>query len=210
MTKIGYRDRFVGERYDDIGRLVADATGDTDSIAERPKELARVNCPPVARCRRLCRDRVGIPDTAFKTDLLYFFPEVGQVKRFSTSGTTGQARGQSLCTPRGLELMTRSVLVNAHENIFRDLDGPAIVRLVPTVREAPEMAIAHHMETISGAFIDPDLSGSVTARSGIDFTFGPVMVAGRLRRRGQRRGSGRDRASPTGLDLQGDLLGDLA
>lgn len=174
-----YDDSFVTGLFEDIGRLILDASAGSASIAntsidrtsiwERLCELAIANAPEVtAYWHRTERGR-GIPDAAFKSSPPYFFPDREPARSFRTSGTTGSLRGSASYSPRGLELMNLSILENARRYITAGLDRPAIIRFVPAARAAPQMIMAHGMELIAETLGDPTLSAVVIGAQGVDY-----------------------------------------
>lgn len=163
-----YRDPGLGTLFDDMGRLVVGESADRDSVEARLLEIAEANAPELSEYWRCMGRGMGVPDTAFKGRSPYLFPDEPPVRTFSTSGTTGQARGRAAYSKRGLELMDLSIHHNARRHVIGALEAPAILRLVPSERAAPEMVMAYGMERISAAFGDPELSASVVTSSGVD------------------------------------------
>jgi hypothetical protein len=163
-----YRDPSLTTLFEDMGRLVTGESVDRDSVEARLLEVARANAPELAEYWRRIGQGVGVPDTAFKQRSPYLFPDEPPVRTFSTSGTTGQARGRAAYSKRGLALMDLSIHHNARRHIIGALDSPAILRLVPPERAAPEMVMAYGMERIAADFGDPELSASVVTQSGVD------------------------------------------
>jgi hypothetical protein len=163
-----YRDPSLVTLFEDMGCLVTGESVDRESVEARLLEIAEANAPELATYWRHLGRGVGIPDTAFKQRAPYLFPEEPPVRSFATSGTTGSARGRAPYSKRGLALMDLSIHHNARRHIIGALEAPAIVRLVPPERAAPEMVMAYGMERIAGDFGDPELSASVVTSSGVD------------------------------------------
>jgi len=169
MARIRYRDPFVARLFDDIAQLVTDDTGDAASIEARLSELGRTNSPAVADYVRRMPHGAGVPDSAFKVDPPYYFPDEPPVRTFRTSGTTGQTRGAASYSARGMQLMEASILRQARSQITGGLDAPIFLRLVPPESRAPEMVMAYGMERIVSALGHPELSACVIDARGIDY-----------------------------------------
>jgi hypothetical protein len=163
-----YRDPALATLFDDVARLLAGESVDRDAIEARLLEIAEANAPELSRYwQRLVRG-VGVPDTAFRGAPPYLFPDEPPVRTFSTSGTTGMSKGRAPYSKRGLALMDLSIHHNARRHLVGELEAPAIVRLVPPERAAPEMVMAYGMERIAADFGDPQLSASVVGPNGVD------------------------------------------
>jgi hypothetical protein len=167
-ARIRYRDRLVAELLDDMHALIAGDGSLRSSVKERQRELSLVNSAKVGDYWARTSSGFGIPDCAFRDELLYLFPEEEPARIFSTSGTSGRRRGRAAYSPAGLALMNSSILKNAAAHIMSGLERPAFIRLVPTEEAAPEMVMAYGMGLIERAFADPGLSASVVGPSGVD------------------------------------------
>lgn len=167
-TPIAYHDPFVDELYEDIGRLVDGEALAAEHLESRLRELARRNSEATAAYWDLHEDGLGIPDSAYKANAPYLFPDRPPVRVFRTSNTTGAGTGRVAYSERGMALMDRSILASAGRHVMRGLDRPAVVRLVPSERAAPAMVMAYGMELIAHRFGDPRLSGCVLGNSGVD------------------------------------------
>ena len=163
-----YRDPGLTTLFEDMGRLVTGESVDRSSVEARLLEVAEANAPELSEYWRRIGRGVGVPDTAFKGHAPYLFSDEPPVRTFSTSGTTGSARGRAAYSKRGLALMDLSIHHNARRHIIGALDSPAIIRFVPPERAAPEMVMAYGMERIAGDFGDPELSASVVTANGVD------------------------------------------
>lgn len=96
---------------------------------------------------------VDIPPVGLNVMKRYsFFAGAEPVRTFRTSGTSGRGRGTSLFDQDDLELMDRSILVNARQRLFPDATKTRFFMLVPAPEEAPEIIMAHGMRTIAGHF----------------------------------------------------------
>ncbi|KIF75052.1 hypothetical protein QR77_16175 [Streptomyces sp. 150FB] len=182
-ARIGYGDPFVSELYEDIGRLItgdpphthdtpnapdAPDAPDAKEVESRLRILARTNSEETAAYWISHEDGLGIPDSAYKTNPPYLFPEQERVRTFRTSMTTGTRSGEVAYSARGMELMDLSIVGNARHHIMRGLDKPAVIRLVPPEAAAPGMVMAYGMELIARRFGDPRLSGCVLGARGVD------------------------------------------
>ena len=163
-----YRDPALNTLFQDIGCLVTGESADRESVVARLLEVAAANAPELGMYWRRLGHGLGVPDSAFKERAPYLFPDEPPVREFSTSGTTGSARGRAPYSKRGLALMDLSIHHNAQRHIIGDLEAPAIVRLVPSEHAAPEMVMAYGMERIAADFGDPELSASVVGPQGVD------------------------------------------
>jgi hypothetical protein len=169
VARIRYRDAFVSRLSDDIADLVANDRGDAAAIEARLLELGRTNSSAVADYARRMPSGLGIPDSAFKVQPPYYFPDEPPVRTFRTSGTTGQARGAACYSARGLQLMEASILRQARSQIMRGLESAVFLRVVPPESHAPEMVMAYGMERIAHAFGHPELSACVIDSRGVDY-----------------------------------------
>lgn len=163
-----YRDPALRRLCVEIGRCIVGDRIDRDEVREQLFDLAAANSKPVAAYWSRTERGRGVPDQAFKLSDLYLFSDEPPARIFSTSGTTGQARGRAAYSARGLELMDHSILENARRHIVGDIERPAIVRLVPQERARPEMIMAYGMERIASEFGDPNLSACVIGPRGLD------------------------------------------
>lgn len=164
-----YRDPFIELLFEDISRLILGEAIDSEFILARQCELAAANSTTMAEYWRMTERRRAIPDSAFKESPLYLFPDQEPVREFRTSGTSGTGSGCVAYSPRGMELMRISIVENARRHIVQNLDRPAIIRLVPSPKSAPNMVMAYGMELIATRFGDPELSDVVVHESGIDY-----------------------------------------
>ncbi|MFF3768153.1 hypothetical protein ACFYYR_29285 [Streptomyces sp. NPDC001922] len=167
-TRISYHDAFVDELYEDIGRLISGESADAQQVESRLRLLARTNSAATAAYWSSHQEGLGVPDTAYKANPPYLFPDEEPVRIFRTSNTTGTGTGRVAYSRRGMELMDMSILANAGRHIMRGLDEPAVIRLVPAEQAAPGMIMAHGMELIARRFGDPELSGCVVGSPGVD------------------------------------------
>ena len=168
MAAIGYADPFVERLCQDVAALVVDGAGDAGELKERSIELALANSPPAAAYWKRTRPGLGIPAEAYKQRQIDLFPGQPVTRVFRSSGTTGSRRSVVRYTKRGAELMRLSVEENARRHVFRGLDEPVVLRLVPTETAAPHMSIAHHLELMSRRFGHRTLSTSVVSPAGVD------------------------------------------
>jgi hypothetical protein len=166
---IRYTDAFVCNLADDIGSFVSGETWHGESIRERLTELVLANCPLAARYWASVGTNAGVPDIAYRQGGVYLFADREPVRVFKTSGTTSSATGRAEYSPRGLELMDLAIVANARHHMIAGIDRPAIVRLVPSERDAPYMIMAHGMEHIARSLGDPELSCCVVRQGGVDF-----------------------------------------
>ncbi|MEU5835644.1 hypothetical protein ABZ820_18490 [Streptomyces diacarni] len=166
--RIAYRDTFVDELYEDIGRLVTGDAVDAHLVEARLRLLARTNSAATAAYWDHHEDGVGVPDSAYKASPPYLFPDREPVRVFETSNTTGTGTGRVAYTPRGMELMKTSIVRNAGARLLRGLAEPAVIRLVPSEQAAPRMIMAHGMEVIARRFGHARLSSCVLDGSGVD------------------------------------------
>lgn len=88
--------------------------------------------------------------------------------RFRTSGTSGRAQGVAEYSKAGLELMQLSIAANARRHLFRGLDRPAVIRLVPSREAAPEVVMAWGMDYLAETFGDPETSVCAIGPRGLD------------------------------------------
>lgn len=167
---VSYRDPAVARIGDQITALIEGEASDADAIAiERALiEIAAANNPAVAAYFRRTGGDVGVPDAAFRGRSLFHFADAEVARAFRTSGTSGASRGVAEYSQRGLELMRRSIVKNAGQHLFQGLDRPAVIRLVPDPKTAPESIMAYGMGVISEAFGDPGASACVIGPSGLD------------------------------------------
>ncbi|HEX3782047.1 MAG TPA: acyl-CoA reductase [Pseudonocardiaceae bacterium] len=137
-------------------------------MEDRLRTLARTNSEVTAAYWDSHEDGLGVPDSAYKTNPPYLFPDEEPVRTFLTSNTTGTQPGRVAYSRRGMELMDLSIVESARRHIMPGLDQPAVIRLVPAEHTAPGMVMAHGMELIARRFGDPRLSDCVLGDSGID------------------------------------------
>ncbi|WP_369199314.1 hypothetical protein [Streptomyces sp. PU-14G] len=166
--RVAYRDTFVDELYQDIGRLITGDSVDARQVESRLRLLARENSAVTAAYWDRHEAGVGIPDGAYKSSPPYLFPDQEPERTFVTSNTTGTGTGRVAYSPRGMELMDLSIVTNADRHVMHGLDEPAVIRLVPSERAAPSMIMAHGMEVIARRFGNPRLNSSVLGGSGVD------------------------------------------
>jgi hypothetical protein len=169
VAPIAYRDAFVTRLFDDIAELIASDAGNPATIEARLSELGRANSPAFADYARRAPRDLGVPDSAFKLDPPYYFPDEPPARTFRTSGTTGQSRGAASYSVRGMQLMDASILRQARSQILRGVDRPVFVRLVPPESLAQEMVMAHGMELIARELGHPELSACVIGARGVDY-----------------------------------------
>jgi hypothetical protein len=167
-VRIAYRDTFVARLADDMAALVLGNTALRERVRQGLRELMQANCSATTDYQVRAGAAVGLPDVAFRGELLYHFPEQPPARVFLTSGTTARTTGRAACSPRGLELMELSIIESARRHLFCDLSEPVVVRLVPPASLAPEMVMAHGMECIARQFAAAELSCSVVGPSGLD------------------------------------------
>ena len=175
-ASIAYRDAFVVNLIADMHTMIAGDGALQQSVELRLLELSAANSPKTHDYWARTSPGLGVPDTAFRGELLYLFSDQPPVRLFGTSGTTGRARGRAAYSPAGLELMNASILANARLHILRGLDRPAFIRLVPPEETAPEMVMAYGMALIERNFADPELSGSVLGPGGVDYAHLQAMI----------------------------------
>ena len=168
IVPIQLRDPFVGRLVEDVRHLIeVDEAQDDASVLERLQELASTNNPVVGNYWRRFAG-VGIPDTAFRSSPLFHFERADVVARFRTSGTSGRSPGVAEYSKLGLDLMRSSIAANARRHLFRGLDRPAVVRLVPTPEAAPEVVMAWGMAFLAEKFGDPGTSVCAIGPGGLD------------------------------------------
>ena len=122
-TRIAYRDRFVSELHEDIGRLIDGDSIDAGDVECRLRELARTNSDTTATYSDSYEDGLGIPDTAYKTSPPYLFRDQEPARIFQTSNTTGTRMGRAPYSARGLELMDASILGTREPACHERSDG---------------------------------------------------------------------------------------
>jgi hypothetical protein len=165
---IGYSDRFVARLYAEIGALIEGDALDADGIAHDLEELAARNNPSVREYWRRTRPGLGVPESAFRGRSLFHFPDAAPVCAFRTSGTTARARGVAEYSERGLDLMHRSIVVNARRHVFGWLDRPTVIRLVPDPHAARGELMPHVAALLARTFGDPASSTSIAGGQGLD------------------------------------------
>jgi hypothetical protein len=166
---IAYGDPFVTRLVADMHGLIGGDARLQSSVTERLMELTAINSPDVAAYWQLTSHGAGVPDTAFKLQSPYLFPDQAPARTFFTSGTTGRERGRADYSPHGLDLMNASILANAGRHMVNGLEGPAFVRFVPPPEAAPTMIMAYGMDLIERAYGDPALSGPTLGPRGVDY-----------------------------------------
>ena len=165
---IRYSDPFVARLVQRMGEVIEGNAAASDAVAQELSELAEANNPAIGAYWQRVGRGVGVPDVAFRTGSMFHFDAAHVVRQFRTSGTSGQARGMAEYSEHGLALMRCSVLANGRRHLFRDLDRPTVLRLVPDTRTAPEAIMAWGMAQLSEAFGDPASSASVVRPGGVD------------------------------------------
>ncbi len=171
---IAYNDPFVMGLDNDIHAFIETTESVSDDqkaldIKQRLEALGQANCPALARYWQQTEYGAAVVDRAFKgTELLYYFPEQLPEKIFYTSGTSSAVAGRCAYSARGMRLMKASVLHAGKTHIVRDLERPAIIRLLPSTQTAPNNIMAYGMECIAKAFGDPSLSQAVINNDGFD------------------------------------------
>ena len=179
----------VGELHDFIGRDM-DAGPDEgrfNALALRCFELQYRN---IEVYRRLCdkrgarpgalewwRDIPAVPTDAFRHFDLFCFEPDDVARTFSTSGTSGQARGRASFDRAGLELMKASIDRNAEAHLFPEGRTTRLLVLAPPPRLAPAMIMAWGMNRLIERFGLPG-SRFCMGQQGFD----PGALADELRR----------------------------
>jgi len=171
--RISYRDKFVGDVHQDIGRLLHGDSVDAADVERRLRVLARANSSATEGYWHSYGDGLGVPDTAYKTNPPYLFPDQEPARVFQTSNTTGTRVGQAPYSARGMELMEASILRNMKQHAMGGLTEPAVIRLVPPPEERPAMVMAFGMELVARRLGHPRLSGCVVTGSRIDH---PLLI----------------------------------
>jgi len=147
--------------------IIADAgEWDSDTFEEMALALFRHQYKHMAPYRRLCdsrgatpdridrsRDIPPVPTSMYKSIPLFAGPESDVAQVFTTSGTTGADRkGESRFSKDGLDLMERSIVVNARRMLFPDIERLRILVLAPPPALAPRMIMAWGMERLIRRF----------------------------------------------------------
>jgi hypothetical protein len=166
--RIAYRDPHLETLCADIARLIVGQSTDGVAVRAGLDELTRANSPRTVDYWRRTRPGLGVPDSAYKADPPWLFPEEEPARVFRTSMTTGGVPGQVPYSARGLELMDLSIVTNARAHLMAGLDRPAVVRLVPEEAAAPGMVMAHGMALIARTFGHPTAGACVLTGAGID------------------------------------------
>ena len=96
------------------------------------------------------RDIPAVPSAAFKASTL--FGGEASTRTFTSSGTSGASKSQSVFSEAGLELMGLAVRVNASRWLFPDGRATRILVLAPSPRMAPHMIMAWGMAELIGEF----------------------------------------------------------
>lgn len=168
-----YDDAFVRQLVDDVAALVTETTEDQGArrarVRAKLRELALVNSPHVGAYWSRIGAEVGVPDSAFRGDSTYWFPESPPARIFHTSGTTGSARGTAAYSASGLELMRLSILRSAERFALVGLERPIVVRLIPDEAEAPHTIMAYGMAQIARELGHPEVGAAVIRQGAIDF-----------------------------------------
>lgn len=157
-------EELVGELHDFIDRGV-DAgldEGRFNALALKCFELQYRN---IEIYRRLCDKRgarpgglerwsevPALPTDAFRHFDLFCFDPGDAVRTFSTSGTSGQARGRASFDGAGLELMKVSIDRNAEAHLFPQGRSTRLLVLAPPPRMAPSMIMAWGMNRLIERF----------------------------------------------------------
>ncbi|WP_328522710.1 hypothetical protein [Kribbella sp. NBC_00359] len=169
-ARFAYRDKFVKELYEDIAQLILGESISASNVEYRLRMLAYSNSEETRAYWRFHGDGLGIPDSAYKSNPPYLFPEQEPVRIFKTSMTTGTRAGWIPYSAQGMELMDLSIVRNAGLHIMHGLNEPAVIRLVPSEQSAPTMVMAYGMELIARRFGHPGLSDCVLSDSGVDLS----------------------------------------
>lgn len=172
--RIPYNDPFVQQLSVRIRELI-DSPVDVpqclrEEIESSLTDLAVRNLPEIRAYWCSAKYRLGVPDTAFRGALLYYFPDQAPARIFRTSGTSGRERGAAAYSPLGMELMNASIRQSAARSVITDVDRPAIIRIAPSAQQAPDMVMAYGMELIASHFGHPDLSACLWTEHGVDLT----------------------------------------
>jgi hypothetical protein len=96
------------------------------------------------------RDVPAVPTAAFKAASL--FGGSAASRTFTSSGTSGASKSQSLFSDEGLALMGLAVRVNASRWLFPDGRSTRILVLAPSPEVAPHMIMAWGMEALISEF----------------------------------------------------------
>jgi hypothetical protein len=110
-------------------------------------------------------DLPAIPTTAFKRFELYAGGEVAA--EFRTSGTSGSVPGRALFSADGLQLMAKSIEINASRMLFPNETPSQILVLAPPPSLAPSMIMAWGMQHLVERFGAPG-SGFLVDGDGVD------------------------------------------
>lgn len=159
-------DPFIRQIIDQQMALVAGNPIDTRSLRENLFELAMANFPRIQRYWKSSSQGFGIPDSAYKDEPLHWFPPV---LSFETSGTTGKKKGRSFYSEQGKRILDASIIASAQGYLFKDMENPVVIRLVPSRQQAPKMVMAYGMELIATHFGNPDLSDTVIEENGLNY-----------------------------------------
>ena len=167
---ISYSDPRVEAIFQRIGDTIERDGGFDAELEADLVELTEQSSPEVAAYWARTERGRGIPDRAFRTHTLYAFADQAPARTFRTSGTSGAGpRGEAHYSPRGLALLDLTIIAQARRRLVCDIDTPAIVRLVPDERAAPEMIMAYGMGVIAARLGDAATSAVVVGPRGVDF-----------------------------------------
>ncbi|MEX3556378.1 MAG: hypothetical protein VB131_07470 [Burkholderia gladioli] len=151
-----------------MAALIDGAAIDGEAISERLMDLAEANSSKVRAYWAATRRGCGIPDAAYRGDGLFHFDRSHIVRSFRSSGTSGRTAGYAHYSPRGLDLLDRSILASGARIGFEGLDRPTVIRLVPDTDAAPHGIMSYGMALLSRHFGDASSSACVIGEHGVD------------------------------------------
>ena len=144
---------------DDIYAFIQADTHDDATFDDLARRLFAMQCASIPLVGALAdregatpdkvahwRDIPSVPTAAFKAATLFGGSAVAQT--FTSSGTSGASKSQSVFSEEGLALMGLAVRVNAARWLFPDGRSTRILVLAPSPQMAPHMIMAWGMSAL--------------------------------------------------------------